>query len=170
MMTPLTTAKHLESLRKPALCELLPVREYLDGVMVQLDGSLVAGYELAGINSFYHDDDMRNRSKHALEALIRSLPERSMRLQMRFEITEGIGDVRRAYPQLNRNDNHVLQAIDRLRMRRWDLNESHGQYLRHLLHAYFIWNPRIHHELAEKLQKKVPLPPDDSDPKKPVMK
>ncbi len=41
---------------------------------------------------------MRNRSKHALEALIRSLPERSMRLQMRFEITEGIGDVRAAYP------------------------------------------------------------------------
>jgi hypothetical protein len=75
---PQTVAKHDESLRKPALCELLPVREYLDGVMVQVDGSLVAGYELDGLNSFYHDDDMRNRSKHALEALIRSLPERSM--------------------------------------------------------------------------------------------
>jgi hypothetical protein len=41
---------------------------------VQADGSLVAGYELAGLNSFYHhDDDLRNRSKHALEALIRSI-------------------------------------------------------------------------------------------------
>jgi type IV secretory pathway VirB4 component len=158
MMTPLKTAKHVESLRKPALCELLPAREYLDGIMVQLDGSLVAGYQLDGLNSFYHDDDMRNRSKHALEALIRSLPERSMRLQMRFEITEGIGDVRHAYPQLNRNENLVLQVIDRARMRRWDANEAQGHYLRHLLHAYFIWNPRIHHELAEKLQgKKRPL-------------
>ena len=154
MIKPRTLAKHEESLRKPALCELLPVREYLDGVMVQTDGSLVAGYELAGLNSFYHDDDMRNRSKRALEALIRSLPERSMRLQMRFEITEGIGDVRAIYPQLNRNENPVLQEIDRLRMRRWDENQRRGYYLRHLLHAYFIWNPRVHHELAEKLQGK----------------
>ncbi len=154
MMRPQTHAKHDEALRKPALCELLPVREYLDGVMVQVDGSLVAGYELDGLNSFYHDDDMRNRSKHALEALIRSLPERSMRLQMRFEITEGIGDVRSTYPRLNRNENPVLQEIDRLRMKRWDANAANGYYLRHLLHAYFIWNPRIHHELAEKLQGK----------------
>ena len=64
--------------------------------MVQLDGSFVAGYELSGLNSYYHDDEMRNRSKHALEALVRSLPERSMRMQMRFEITEGIGAVRAA--------------------------------------------------------------------------
>jgi len=153
-MTPRTLAKHDESLRKPALCELLPVREYLDGVMVQVDGSLVAGYELAGLNSFYHDDDLRNRSKHALEALIRSLPERSMRLQMRFEITEGIGDARSAYPRLNRNENPALQEIDRLRMKRWDANEARGYFMRHLLHAYFIWNPRVHHELAEKLQGK----------------
>jgi type IV secretory pathway VirB4 component len=149
---PLTIAKHHESLRKPALCELLPVREYLDGVMVQVDGSLVAGYELTGIN--YHDDDTRNRAKHSLEALIRSLPERSMRLQMRFEITEGIGGVRTVYPLLNRNENPVLQDMDRVRMQRWDANESKGHYLRHLLHAYFIWNPRIHHELADKLQGK----------------
>ncbi len=33
-------------------------------------------------------------------------------------------------------------------------NEEKGYYLRHLLHAYFIWNPRIHHELAEQLEGK----------------
>lgn len=154
MTKPVTFEKRNEELRRPALCELLPVREYLDGIMVQTDGSMVAGYELAGLNSFYHDDDLRNRSKHALEALIRSLPERSMRLQLRFEITEGIGDVRTAYPRLNRNENAVLQEIDRRRMERWDAMESRGHYLRHLLHAYFIWNPRIHHELADRLQGK----------------
>jgi type IV secretory pathway VirB4 component len=158
MTMPITVSKYENSLRKPALCELLPAREYLDGVMVQVDGSLVAGYELTGLNSFYHDDTMRNRSKHALEALIRSLPERSMRLQMRFEIAEGIGDVRTAYPQLNRNENPVLQEIDRVRMHQWDANDTRGHYLRHLLHAYLVWNPRIHHELADKLQgKKKPL-------------
>ena len=36
MTTPRTLTKQEESLRKPALCELLPVREYLDGVMVQV--------------------------------------------------------------------------------------------------------------------------------------
>jgi type IV secretory pathway VirB4 component len=148
---PTTRAKHEESLRRPALCELLPVREYLDGIMVQVDGSLVAGYELSGLASFYHDDEIRNRSKHALEALIRGLPERSMRLQLRFEITEGIGAPRSLYPQLNRNESAVLQEMDRVRMERWDDREKKGYYLRHLLHAYFVWNPRIHHELAENL-------------------
>ncbi|MBX9601383.1 MAG: hypothetical protein K2X35_10270 [Bryobacteraceae bacterium] len=77
-----------------------------------------------------------------------------MRLQMRFEITEGIGDVRAAYPRMNRNENPVLQDIDRMRMERWDSNEARGYYLRHPLHAYFIWNPRTHHELADRLQGK----------------
>jgi type IV secretory pathway VirB4 component len=153
-MRPLTTKKHAEAMRKPALCELLPVREYLDGVMVQVDGSVVAGYELTGLNSFYHDDEMRNRSKHALEALIRSLPERSMRMQMRFEIAEGAGAARVEYPRLQRNENAVLQAIDRERMAHWDERSAEGYYLRHILHAYFLWNPRIHHELAERLQGK----------------
>jgi hypothetical protein len=29
--------------------------------LILADGSLVAGYEMDGLNSFYHDDDMRNR-------------------------------------------------------------------------------------------------------------
>ena len=154
MTRPQTLAAYQRGIQKPALCELLPIREYLDGVMVQTDGSVVAGYELSGLNSFYHDDEMRNRSKHALEALIRSLPERSMRLQMRFEITEGLGEVRSVYPRLNRNENRVLQELDRMRMVRWDSNDERGFYLRHLLHAYFVWNPRTHHEMAEQLQGK----------------
>ena len=70
---PTTMSEHKKALRKPPLCELLPVRDYLDGVAVQMDGSFVAGYELDGLNSYYHDDDGRNRSKHAFEALVRSL-------------------------------------------------------------------------------------------------
>ena len=70
---PTTMSEHKKALRKPPLCELLPVRDYLDGVAVQMDGSFVAGYELDGLNSYYHDDDMRNRSKRAFEALVRSL-------------------------------------------------------------------------------------------------
>ncbi len=43
MISPLTMAKRNEELRKPALAELLPVREYLDGVMVQADGKDMPG-------------------------------------------------------------------------------------------------------------------------------
>src|ERR1700737_595791 len=102
---PITTSEHKKALRKPPLCELLLIRDYLDGVAVQMDGSFVAGYELDGLNSYYHDDDMRNRSKRAFEALVRSLPERSMRMQVRFEITEGIADARKKNRRLNRAKN-----------------------------------------------------------------
>ena len=73
---PTTMSEYKKALRKPPLCELLLIRDYLDGVAVQMDGSFVAGYELDGLNSYYHDDDMRNRSKRAFEALVRSLPVR----------------------------------------------------------------------------------------------
>ena len=89
---PTTIEQRERSLHQPAFCELLPVRDILHDVIVRTTGAFVAGYELSGINSYYHNDEGRNRTKVALEALIRSLPERSMRMQARFEITEGLGD------------------------------------------------------------------------------
>ena len=91
---PLTMREHEASLHHSALCELLPIRDYLDQGLVRTNGALVAGYELGGAHSYYHSDDMRNRMKNALETLVRSLPERSMRMQMRFEVVEGLGDQR----------------------------------------------------------------------------
>ena len=42
---PMTRRQWEDSLRQPALCELLPVRDYLDGCIVRTNGSFVAGYE-----------------------------------------------------------------------------------------------------------------------------
>ena len=75
---PQTLRQWEDSLRQPALCELLPVRDYLDGCIIRTNGCFVAGYEASGLNTFFHADDTRNRTKEALEALVRSLPERSM--------------------------------------------------------------------------------------------
>jgi hypothetical protein len=144
---PTTTEQHKASLHQPAFSELLPVRDILNDVIIRTTGALVAGYELSGINSYYHSDDGRNRTKLALEALIRSLPERSMRMQVRFEIAEGLGDLRKRYQQQLRNQNPTLLALDRLRMDTWRKNEQEGYYLLPLLHAYFHWNPTVHHEL-----------------------
>jgi len=146
---PLTARQWEESLRQPALCELLPIRDYLDNVMVRTNGSFVAGYDAIGLNTFYHDDDTRNRTKETLESLIRSLPERSMRMQVRYEISEGNGDLTERYSREQRTENTVLQALDRERLRMWRAREGDGHYLNRRLHFYFIWNPDIHHESPE---------------------
>jgi hypothetical protein len=143
---PVTLQEHEKSLSAPALCEQLRIRDLLDNVAIQIDGSFVAGYELGGVHSYYASDEMRNRDKNGLEALVRSLPERSMRMQVRFEIAEGYGDLVSRYNREQRNESPVLQAVDRVHADLWRQRDSDGLYLRHILHAYFIWNPRIHHQ------------------------
>ncbi len=144
---PTTIEQRERSLHQPAFCELLPIRDILHDVIVRTTGAFVAGYELSGINSYYHNDEGRNRTKVALEALIRSLPERSMRMQVRFEITEGLGDLIENYKQQLRSESLTLLALDRARLEAWNARERDGFYLRPLLHAYFHWNPVVHHEL-----------------------
>jgi len=60
---PLTMEQYARSLKEPALCEQLNIRDLLDNVAVQLNGSLVAGYELSGLHSYYGSDEERNRTK-----------------------------------------------------------------------------------------------------------
>jgi len=143
---PLTRHQWEESLRQPAFCELLSIRDYLDNIMVRTNGSFVAGYAAVGLNTFYHDDDTRNRTKETLESLIRSLPERSMRMQVRLEIGEGNGNLAERYAREQRTENAVLQALDRERVRMWRNRDGDGQYLNRRLEFYFIWNPEVHHE------------------------
>ena len=146
---PQTLRQWEDSLRQPALCELLPVRDYLDGCIIRTNGCFVAGYEASGLNTFFHADDTRNRTKEALEALVRSLPERSMRMQVRYEVTDGHGDLTERYVKEQRIENAVLQALDRERLQLWNTRQNEGHYLRRRLHVYFIWNPDVHHESSE---------------------
>jgi hypothetical protein len=143
---PLTVERYEQSVSAPPLCEQLRIRDLLEDVAVQIDGSLVAGYEVGGIQSYYASDDGRNRLKGLLEALMRSLPERSMRMQVRFEISEGTGDLVSRYIRERRNESRVLCELDRLHVELWRGRQAAGFYLQHFLHLYFIWNPRIHHE------------------------
>jgi hypothetical protein len=146
---PVTVRQWEESLRQPALCELLPVRDYLDDCIVRTNGSFVAGYAATGLNTFFHSDETRNRTKEALEALVRSLPERSMRMQVRYEVTEGHGDLPDRYLKEQSIENPVLQALDRERLKMWRARQEDGQYLQRHLHVFFIWNPDVHRESSE---------------------
>src|SRR5215469_10192597 len=143
---PLRMEQYERSLAQPPLCEQLKVRDLCDNLLIQISGSLVAGYRISGICSYYASDDDRNRTKLRLEALIRSLPERSMRLQARFEISEGAGDLIAGYNREQHNTNAVLQAIDREQSEIWLKKNAAGYYLAHSLHFFFMWDPRIHHQ------------------------
>src|SRR5437879_1085043 len=146
---PLTGQEYKRSLSQPPLCEQLKVRDITDDLLIQVNGSFVAGYSVSGINSYYASDEERNRTKLALEALVRSLPERSMRMQARFEISEGVRDLLGRHNREQRNPSPVLQALDRQQADAWSKKDADGFYLRHFLRFYFSWDPRLHHQSSE---------------------
>lgn len=136
---PLTTEKFETGLHNPALAELLPVRDYLDNVAIRTNGCFVAGYELRGQTSYFAGDEARAREKTMLEALLRALPEQSMRMQIRYETTEDLGALIEDYVREIRSDHNEAEALESFRIERWKEKETAGAYTRPLLHAYFIW-------------------------------
>src|SRR5437667_6637244 len=124
-----SSRQHELELHNPALCEELRIRDILDGVAVTASGTFVAAYELSGVHSHYHTEDMRNRAKESFETVLRSMPERSMRLHLRFEIREDTGDVIRRYADSARSSNIVLASIDEERWSRWSEKETAGEFL-----------------------------------------
>src|ERR1041385_5665749 len=115
-MVPITLAQHEKKLQEPALCELLPVRDYLDNVIVRTNGAFVAGYELKGLTSYFASDEGRDRGKLMLEALLRSLPEQSMRVQFRYEVAEDLDDLLENYVAGQRSDSRTVAELDAVRV------------------------------------------------------
>lgn len=94
---PVTLEQYERKLQDPALCEQLPVRDYLDNALVRTNGAFVAGYELKGLTSYFASDEGRDRGKLMLESLLRSLPEQSMKVQIRYEVVEDLADLIEQY-------------------------------------------------------------------------
>ena len=147
---PLTIEQHQRKLTDPALCEQLPVRDYLDNIVVRTNGAFVAGYELNGLASYFASDEGRDRGKLMLEALLRSLPEQSMRVQFRYEVVKDLGDLLERYIAGQHSERDEVIALDDLRIARWRGREVTGCYMRPLLHVYFIWDPVVHHRVSGK--------------------
>jgi type IV secretory pathway VirB4 component len=147
---PVTWEQHEKKLDDPALCELLPVRDYLDNVLVRTSGALVAGYELRGITSYFASDHERDRSKVMLGALLKSIPEQSIRVQVRYEVVEDVGKLFEVYTAQDHSGNEIGQTLDAVRLEAWAQKAEAGHYLRPLLHIYLIWDPGIHHRVTGK--------------------
>ena len=123
---PLTLEQHERKLQDPALCEQLPVRDYLDNVIVRTNGAFVAGYELKGLMSYFASDEGRDRGQADARGTARSLPEQSMRCRFRYEVVEDLGDLLENNGRATvRTRRRRLRSIE-LRVERWRANESNG--------------------------------------------
>ncbi len=141
---PILQSQFLKSLDDPPFCEQLPVLDYVDDLIVRTDGSLVAGYELQGASTYFADDDSRERAKMLVEALLRAIPERSVRMQIRYEVVEDCGGLIERYIGQSRSHETRVREIDQVRVKSWRDKQSNGYYLRPILHLYFIFDPVEH--------------------------
>jgi type IV secretion system protein TrbE len=151
---PLTIGQHEKKAKAPAVCELLPVRDILDNVVVRTNGAFVAGYELRGIQSYFATDSDRNLSKELVQALLRTLPDVSMRVQLRYEITDSLDTLLADYVGMERVSQSELMALDAHRVQMWQQRERQGYYLTNRLHVYFHWDPRVHAKLYHSAERK----------------
>ncbi len=151
---PTTTAEHNRSLVTPGIFSLLPIRGFLpgaltpaDGVMVRTDGCYVAGFQLGGSLTYFGDDAAMNEMKSRIEALLRTIPEESMRVQFRYEVVENANGLIDRYEALQRTESEVARSMDAIRITGWRREEEHGEFLTRLAAVYFIWDPALHERL-----------------------
>ncbi len=146
---PMTYAEHEKKMKSPSVCELLPLRDLPEGdnVRIRTNGSFVAGYESSGILAYFATDNDRNQTKATLEALFRSVPDVSMRIQFRYEISEYLGDLLDNYLHEQRTAQSEVMALDAHRLQMWREKERRGYYFENRLHVYLVWDPRIHSKL-----------------------
>ena len=144
---PKTLAAHNRSLQDPALCELLPIRDAVDNVVVRTDGCYVAGFRMTGALTYFADDEGRNETKELLESLLRTIPEQSMRLQFRYEVVEGLSGLLNRYEDHRRTEVPSALVLERHRTAQWGEKERSGDFLTRIASLYVIWDPAKHRRM-----------------------
>ena len=144
---PRTRQEHRRSLDNPAVSELLNIRDLLDNVMVRTDGSYVAAFRVQGARTYFADDHGRNETKSLLEALLRAVPEESMRLQCRFEVMESLHGLLVRYDDQRRTHREESLVLEQHRVAQWREREAYGEYLTRLTGVYLIWDAEKHRRI-----------------------
>src|SRR5487761_1441541 len=83
---------------------------------------------------------------------MRSIPDVSMRIQFRYEISEHLDGLLERYVDQQRSEQSEVMALDTHRLRMWQRKEQSGFYFENRLHVYYIWDPRIHARLYHSAQ------------------
>ena len=135
---PMTYAEHERKKKSPAVCELFSLRDLPEGenIMVRTNGAFVAGYELRGILGYFATDGDRNQTKAMLEALFRSVPDVSMRIQFRYEISERLGDLfdsyvneqRASQPEVAKYEQQVMYPLAAINQAKSSVTQFENQF------------------------------------------
>ena len=128
----------------PAVCTLFEVRDFLDNAMVRMDGTYVAGYRVRGSLTYFGSEDERNDLKARVDALLRTCPEESMRIQIRYEVNDQVGDTLNQYEDARHTSLPAALALEEERVKDWKQRAKYGEFLTRSLTMYFIWNPEAH--------------------------
>jgi hypothetical protein len=132
---------------EPAVCSLLKVRDFLDNVIVRMDGSYVAGFRVRGSLTYFGSVEERNELKARIDALLRTCPEESIRVQIRYEVNDQMGDTLSMYEEARRTSHPAAVALDEERVKDWKLRARDGEFLTRSLTFYFIWDPETHRRM-----------------------
>lgn len=141
---PKTMSQFEDELRNPSFCELLPIRAFLDNVMIRDNGSFIAGYRLNGSRTYFASDEERNHLKFLIESLLLVLPEESMRIQFRYEVIEGVTPTLDRYRDERSTSNSQAIGLDEERIDKWKRNDEEGSFQTRVCAVYLIWNPEKH--------------------------
>jgi hypothetical protein len=128
----------------PAVCTLFEVRDFLDNVVVRMDGTYVAGYRVRGSLTYFGSENERNDLKARVDALLRTCPEESMRIQIRYEVNDQVGDTLDKYEDARHTSLPAALALEEERVRDWKQRAKYGEFLTRSLTMYFIWDPEAH--------------------------
>jgi hypothetical protein len=94
--------------------------------------------------TYFAGDDGRNELKSRVDALLRTCPDQSMRVQVRYEVNDQIGDTLSQYEEARRTTSAAALALDEERVKEWTQRARAGDFLKRSLAIYFIWNHDVH--------------------------
>ncbi|HEY3453706.1 MAG TPA: hypothetical protein VGK64_03830 [Bryobacteraceae bacterium] len=147
---PQTTKQVENAAKNPAFCSLIPLLELVDNYEVLRHGTLSALYRVSPLNSYFESDEEHNETSEALHALLRAMPDnRALRLQVRYETTEGVGALLDNFEQQLRYRHPVLAALDRERLKTWRERDERGEFLKRHYTLGFQLDPRLYTLLDE---------------------
>src|SRR5208282_2609573 len=96
---------------------------------------------------YFGDDDAMNEMKSRIEAVLRTIPEESMRVQFRYEVVENTNGLIDRYQEFQRTESDIARRMDAIRIEGWKKEEAAGEFLTRLAAVYFIWDPALHERL-----------------------
>jgi hypothetical protein len=112
-----------------------------------MDGSYVAGFRVRGSLTYFGSVEERNELKARIDALLRTCPEESIRVQIRYEVNDQMGDTLSMYEEARRTSHPAAVALDEERVKDWKLRARDGEFLTRSLTFYFIWDPETHRRM-----------------------